>query len=290
MKRTFFSLAALALSSLILTACWVPQVIQGVRPEIFKSAQPAAPDEYQMTREEALTALATRMISIAKEAARMMVISRDIGTRRQQVENFIYFNVKNANSSGLPNWFFNGRDYTYYDAINRSNYTLSFKDASNTPYPFDVLAISNYGDAPLPAKIFPADFSHYELSVAQTPANTVGTLSLTLRGEIPRLIGLRGSFDTILSGTGENTGHPALNTVHLNFNGKVSLDGAVTDGQMSFDTVFQGQPYNGFGTLDSLGFKDSVEIQQNGQSVMQIRRVDRRWEVLIDQQVVATGY
>lgn len=288
MKPIYF-FTALALSHMSLTACWVPQVIQGVRPEIFKSAPAAPPNEYQITREEGLIALATRMISIAKEAARMMAIVRDISIRRQQVENFIYFNVKNTNSSGLPHWFFNGRDYTHYDPLHRSNYTLSFKDTTNTPYPFDVLAISSYGHPPLPAKTFPADFSHYELSVVQTPDNGVGTLSLTLRAEMPRQVGLRGSFETILSGSGENTGHPVLNTVYLNFNGKVSMDGTVMEGQMSFNTVFQGKPYNGFGVLDNLGFKDQLEIQQNGQGIMQIRRVDRRWEVLMGQQVVAMG-
>lgn len=286
MKRNLFSLATCALAATTLTSCWVPQVIQGVRPELFKSAAEIPPDEYKISRDEGLTALATHMISIAQEASNLMVLTRGINTRRQQVENHIYFNVK----SGLPDWFFNGNDYTRYDAQRRGNYTLSFKDSQNKSYPFDVLAISNYGNSPLPAKVFPLDFSHYELSVAQSPANTLGTLSLTLNAKLPHQVPLRGSFDTTLSGTGENTGHPYLNTIALRVDGRASLDGTVTDGQISFDTVFQGKSYNGFGAIDALGFKNTVDIQQNGQSVIQIRRVDKRWEVVFNNQVVGTGY
>jgi hypothetical protein len=290
MKRNLLSLAACSLSLLSLTGCWVPQVIQGVRPELFKSDAPAAPDEYKISREEGLSALATRMISIAQETSNLFVITRTINTRRQQVENFAYFNVKASNSSGLPEWYFNGSDYTHFDALRRSNYTLSFKDNANKAYPFDVLAVSNYGAEPLPAKVFPLDFSHYELSVSQTPANTVGTMALTLSSKLPHQVPLKGNFDTTLSGTGENTGHPALTNINLRVDGKASLDGTVTDGQISFDTVFQGKPYNGFGTIDAAGFKDTVDIQQNGQTVIQIRKVDRHWDVVLNDQVVATGY
>jgi hypothetical protein len=287
MNKRSISLSIWFLSSLSLSSCWVPQVIQGIRPELVKASPPATADQYQVNRNEGLTALATRMISISREAAEMMRTSRTISTRRQQVENFIYFNVKN--SSGLPDWFFNGKDYTTYNATRRSNYTLSFMNSERQPYPFDVLAIANYGGAPLPAKTFPSDFSHYELSVAQTPENQVGTLKLTLRGEIPRQIPLRGNFDTVLSGQGENTDHPILGAIGLQFDARTSLDGTITEGQLSFDTVFQGQAYHGFGRLDALGFTSTVDIQQNGQSVLQIRRIDQRWEVIRDNQVVATG-
>ena len=285
MNKISVFLAACLLSCL--SGCWVPQVIQGVKPELVKPSSPVARDAYQVSRNEGLTALATRMISISREASEMMLTSRTISTRRQQVENFIYFNVKN--SSGLPDWFFNGKDYTTYNATRRSNYTLSFMNNGNQPYTFDVLAIANYGGSPLPAKAFPADFSHYEISVAQTPENQVGTLKLTLRGEIPRQIPLRGNFDTLLSGQGENTDHPLLGTIGLQFDARTSLDGSITEGQLSFDAVFQGQTYHGFGRLDALGFTSTVDIQQNGQSVLQIRRVNQRWEVLRDNQVVATG-
>ncbi|PIQ24784.1 hypothetical protein COW36_23725 [bacterium (Candidatus Blackallbacteria) CG17_big_fil_post_rev_8_21_14_2_50_48_46] len=288
MKRNTISLTLLAMASL--TGCWVPQVIQGVRPELIKPVASAAPDEYKISTEEGLIALATRMISIAQETSRMLVTTRAISTRRQQVENFIYFNVKSSNSSGLPDWFFNGTDYTTFDPVYRSNYTLSFKNGEGKPYAFDVLAISNYGAAePFPAKAFPADFAYYELSVAQTPSNTLGTLSLTLKGEVPRQIPLRGDIETSLSGSGENTGHPALGKIGLRVDGKANLEGTLTQGQISFDTVFQGKAYNGFGTVDASGFTNTVDIQQNGQTVMQIQRVDKRWNVLRDNQVVATG-
>lgn len=59
--------------------------------------------------------------------------------------------------------------------------------------------------------------------------------------------------------------------------------------RLAFSAEIDGKVYNGFGTLDSLGFVGDVHIEQNGVSVAQIQRKDKRWDVVINERVLASG-
>ena len=279
-------IAVMSLGLLGLQGCWVPQVVQGVRPQIFPSQAPAATEVSTLSLESKQVALATRMIDVSKQAAEAFGVTIDLANHRQALENQLYYNVKQ--SSSFSEWFYNDGLYTYYNPSSGVRYSLNFLDANAQKPGFDVLGFASYGSDPLPAKRFPETVTRYQLAEEQSSAIYKDQLTLELNGQWPTQIPLRGSFNSILSGTGQLKNAQAFEDLKFNLTGNTHSDGAILDGQIAFSATINQQVYNGFGRFDQQGLLGSIDLEQNGRSVAQIIRVDQGWQVKINEQVVAS--
>ncbi len=283
-KCRLLAIASVAL--IALQGCWVPQVVQGVQPQIFPSQAPVATEISTLSLESKQVALATRMITLAQEAAGAFEISVDLGAHRQALANHLYYNVKQ--SSQFSQWFFNDGLYTYYNPATGTRYGLNFLDNQAQKPAFDVLGFASYGSEPLPAKDFPASVTHYQITQEHFSAINNDNVKLQLNGVWPGQIPLRGSFDTALSGTGSLQKNSHFEDLKFSLTGNTRSDGAIFDGQMAFSAVINQKVYNGFGRFDRQGLLGSVDLEQNGQSVAQIIRQGQTWQVQMNQQVVAS--
>lgn len=283
-------LALIALASLSLSGCWVPQVIQGVQPEIFKTPPPAPPPVSTVSLESRLVALGSRMITVGKQSSALLRLSADLARHRQTIENQNYYRVQNAGD--LTRWQFGDNGlYTYRDASTRSEYSLQvLTEGGAVPEPnFDVLGLGSYGPAPLPATTFPAHLRRYRLQMTQRDHQGQGDLSMQLNGQWPLQIPLRDAFVTTLTATGSQSDHPLIESLNLQLDGKSSSDAVLLDGQLAFSATLQGKVYNGFGRLDARGLVDTVHIEQNGVPVGKIVRETGRWDVYLGDKVLASG-
>ena len=280
-------IALIVLATSCLSACWVPQVVQGVQPKLFPSAAPSVTPFADITLEGKIVALSTRVIAISRRTSALLALSAQLAAHRQALENHVYYSVKA--SGEFSGWAFAGGIYSYYDAFSGARYSLSMIDTQNQPSGFDVLGFGSYGSPPLPAKSFPTNVYRYQLQLQQPDTVAGDTLKLDLKGSWPVQIPLRGSFQTLLSGSGSDDGHAVFKQLSMRVDGKSSSDGSLVEGQIGFSAEIDGQIYNGFGTLDGLGLLGTVQIEQNGIPVAAIVRRDKRWDVEINGRVSATG-
>lgn len=269
-------IALAAASCLFLQGCWVPQVIQGVRPEIFPSAAASAGPDTQLTLESKIVAMGTRLIALSKRSSSQIALSSGIAAHRQNLENKFFYNTKAAGDF-TTDWTLSGGTYHYYDGATASRYSLDMVNNSGGNTGFDA------------SSFFPEDVKSYNLLLENTDVQSARTLKQSLRAVWPVQIPLRGSFITTLSGSGEDTGPGSYGKLGLRVDGKSSSDASLVEGQLSFSAEIDGRIYNGFGTLDALGFVGDVHIEQNGVSVAQIQRKDKRWDVVINERVLASG-
>lgn len=85
---------ALAVSCLTLQGCWVPQVIQGVRPEIFPSPVASSGPNLDITLESKIVAMGTRLIALGKRTSAQLLMSTGIANHRQVLENRFFTTLK----------------------------------------------------------------------------------------------------------------------------------------------------------------------------------------------------
>lgn len=281
------ALIVLAASCLSLQACWVPQVVSGVRPQLFSSAAPSVTPFADITLEGKLVTLSTRLIALAKRTSALLALSSDLAAHRQVLESHLYYNVKT--SGAFSGWIFANGSYSSYDSQSGARYSLSLIDSQDKPSDFDVLGFGSYGQAPLPAKTFPAGMNRYQLQLQQPDLVAGDTLKLNLTGTWPVQIPLRDSFMTTLTGSGSESGSSLFKQMDLRIDGKSSSDGSLVSGQIAFSAEIDGHIYNGFGSLDALGLTGTVQLEQNGIAVAQIFRRDKRWDVEINGRVSASG-
>jgi len=286
-----YALLPLLLSALSLQACWVPQVVQGVRPDIFPSTAPLPSEIAMLSLESRQVALATQAIAIARSAGGLLALTSDIARHRQSLENHLYYNVKAEGN--LSQWAFQDAQYTYYDARIGARYNLTLQDRDGSTYAqngqsFDLLGFGSYGAEPLPARNFPESVHRYRLNLQKQAQETPGLLQLSLNAEWPTQIPLRGSFMTQLSGSGSHNQHPAFEQLSLQINGKTSSDQTLVEGQMAFSAEIEGKVYNGFGRINTAGFLDTVNLEQNGITLLRIVQEADRWDVVRETQVVAS--
>lgn len=267
---------ALAVSCLTLQGCWVPQVIQGVRPEIFPSPVASSGPNLDITLESKIVAMGTRLIALGKRTSAQLLMSTGIANHRQVLENRFFYNTKAAGDF-TTDWTRTGGTYSYYDAVSASRYTLDLLNGSGGKTEFDASAS------------FPAEVKRYELALDNTDVTSGRSLKQLLTATWPVQIPLRGSFETVLTGSGEDSGPGSYGKLGLRVDGKTLSDASRVEGQIGFSAEIDGKVYNGFGTLDSLGFVGDVHIEQNGVSVAQIQRKDKRWDVVINERVLASG-
>lgn len=286
--QALVSSAVVSAACLSLSGCWVPQVIQGVRPEIFPSSPASAAPTGDITLESKIVAMGTRLIAIAKRTSNALTLSADLANHRQVLENHLYYNVKADGQGDFSAWGYADGSYSYYDANTSARYKLSVLNASGQPAGFDILGIGSYGQS---VKSFPADVRSYRLELSQPDDVAGDTLALDLQGQWPVQLPLRGSFLSTLSGSGSDKGHALFQNMSLRVDGKSASDRSVVEGQIGFSAEIEGKVYNGFGTLDALGFVGSVDIQQNGVSVAEIVRQanGKAWDVKINGRISATG-
>lgn len=269
-----------------LQGCWVPQVVQGVRPQIFPTQAPVAKELAALSLESKQVALATRMIALSKQVAGAVSLTVDLAAHRQALANHLYYNVKQSRS--FSEWFYDKGQYIYYDPASGVRHRLHFLDAQAQAPEFDVLGFASYGAEPLPAKEFPATVTHYQLQEEHASAIFKDDLRLQINGIWPTQIPLRESFDTTLSGSGSLTNTSAFEDLTMSLTGTTRSDGSAFNGQMAFTAQIDQKIYNGFGRFDRQGFLDSVDLEQNGQRVAQIIRQGQSWQVKINEQVVAS--
>lgn len=282
-----FALFFIGFSSLTLQACWVPQVIQGVRPQLIQAEAQPPSQLASVSLNSKLTALATRLVTYSKQTSQLFQVSASLAAHRQALENHTYYNVKNI--TAFSGWQYYQGMYTAYDTASGSRYQLAMQNSKNSSPDFDVLGFGSYGEAPLPAKKFPVDVMSYTLSSQQSDLASNDTLKLNLTGHWPVQIPLRDSFVSTLSGTATGNGHPAFKNFEMNIIGKSLSDGSSIDAQLSFSSDVEGTNYKGFGTIDAKGFVGSVNLEQNGRVVATIVRRDPGWDVEINGKVVASA-
>lgn len=276
------------LATLALQGCWVPQVVQGVQPQIFPSTAPENPILAQVSLDSKQVALATTMVSVSQVAGATYALTGRLAAYRQVLENQLYYNVQDLNSFSGWQYYPDDHQYHSYDTGNGARYTLGFYDRQDQLFTaFDLLGFGSYGPAPQPAQSFPAQVNRYAMSLQRAGFQN-GNLFLNLKGVWPE-IPLRGGYNTELTGDGSLQGHPFLENLNLRLDGNVLSDLSQVAGQMSFSTQIEGKVYNGFGRFDAQGFVETVDLEQNGIPVLQIQRQGTGWNVLRDQQVIATA-
>lgn len=281
--------SGLLLSSLLLSSCWVPQVVEGVRPQIFDASPTPPPEVARQSLTSKEVALATRMIEISQTAAAHFTVHGEIARQRQAVANHLYYNVQQFQSSQIALWRYAEGDYVYYDSQKGHQYTLSFQNAAGENPGFDLLGMASYGEAPLPAKTFPA-VQDYTLKLSETRYGK--SVALQTRGHWPDQIPLRGSFMTEISGSGvEPNVNLGFEDLTLLLSGKADA-AAGFEAEMSFNASIEGKVYNGFGRLDSTGYLDTINIQHNGITVLSIERNTAentpRWHVIKDGEILGS--
>lgn len=270
----------------LLTSCTVPQIIQGrITPSPTPTPTVSASG---LSLQQGYVALATRMITVSQEAGRLLQSSRDISLRLQQIQNFVFFNVKQT-GSGLAGWGFANSLYSRYDVSRGNQLSLAFEDSQGKAYSWDLLETSNYGETPRPAKAFPQDAKTYTLTLSKPSTANEGTILMAAKGTLPGQIPLQGDFTTTFSGTGNVDAHPYLSNFSYRLDGTANTLENGANGQLSFQTTFQKEVYNGFGRVDAQGFTGTVTVQNNGRTVAEIERQGDLWAVKIDGRVVATG-
>lgn len=284
MPRHRFVLAILTISSL--SACWVPQVVQGVRPEIFPSAPASVTPSAEVSTQSKQVALATRMVAVSRQVANSFHLSTELAQHRQRLENHLFYNVQQTGD--FSRWFFSADRYTYYDSTQGARFELQFYKSGNDAPGFDVLGYGSYGAEPLPAKAFPSDVSRYQLSLNQQGTQFQDQLNVSLNGSWPTQIPLRDSFNTVLSGSGQVSDSAFYQDLSLQINGQTASAASSFEGQLAFSASIDGKVYNGFGRFDNLGFSNQVSLQQNGAEVAVIERQDKSWQIKIADQVVAS--
>jgi len=290
MTRRLVLLAAL--SGLTLQGCWVPQVVQGVRPEIFPSTLPENPLLARLSLESKQVALATSAIKTSRVMAEMFYLSGSLASHRQSLENHLYYNVQSLDSFSGWQFIKSEGNYTYYNTSDGSRFSLLFMDTTGNQFEdFDLMGFSSYGPEPQPAQAFPKQIKSYQLGMKRFNFQDNAHLGITLKGSWPEQVPLRGSFQTTLNGSGSLPDHPYLENLSLKLDGTASSDHAQIDGQLSFSTNIEGKIYNGFGRFDAIGFVDSVFIEHNGLNILTIQRQDDdSWNIIRDQKVVASTH
>lgn len=278
-------LMALWASTCLLSGCWVPQVVEGVRPEIFDPAPTAPPEVAKQSLTSKEVALATRVTEISQTAADVFMTHSFITRQRQAVANHVYYNVKQTQ----PQWRYQEGIYTYYDMQLGYQYTLNFLNAAGENPGFDLLGFASYGDEPLPAKTFP-DVKDYRLKLSETRQGK--SVVFETQGRFPDQVPLQQNFSTTVSGSGaEPSVNLGFENLKMTVSGQASASMGFT-GDMSFEATIEGRVYSGFGRLDAAGFVNQVDIQHNGITVMQIeRQADSstpRWQVKKAEQVLGT--
>lgn len=277
---------AVSLLGLSLQGCWVPQIVEGVRPELFPSAAPESIESASLSTEAKQVILGTTLISLARRTAQDMALSIGLAAQRQALENHVFYNVKQNQFQG---WRFEEGLYRRIDSSTGTRYRLSFLTRNGQPYTetysaFDILGQASYGAEPLPAQDFPQDVTRFVLSSTrdlESPDNSDDDdLKLSLNGEWPVQIPLRAAFTTVMTGTGQVQVHPAFTNLSLNIDGTTRSDGSLLSGQLSFAAEISGQAYNGFGQFDAQGFNSDVVIEQNGVPVLSIMPREGRWDVV----------
>lgn len=283
-----FALILPAAACLSLQACWVPQVVSGVRPQIFPSAAASVTPFADVTLEGKLVALSTRLVAISKRTSGLLSLSSNLAAHRQAIENQTYYSAKAA-SGNFSGWVYANGGYTTYDSQSGARYSLSLIDGQSKPASFDVLGQGSYGQTPQQANVFPSDIHRYQLQLQLPDPLASDSLGVSLTGVWPNQIPLRDVFNTTLSGSGEVNGTGVFKHLDLRIDGKTSSDGTLTEGQLGFTTEIDGHVYNGFGTLDARGFDHDVTIEQNGIAVAVIKPSDKRWDVLINGRISASA-
>lgn len=272
--------------TVLMSSCWVPQVVEGVRPQIFDASPTPPPEVARQSLTSKEVALATRMIEIAQTAANLFVTHATIAQQRQAVANHLYYNVKQSNF-GL--WRYQDGDYRYYDAQKGHQYELSLQSASGDTPNFDVLGLNSYGTAPLPAQTFP-NVQQYLLNLSETRYGK--SVALQTQGRWPDQIPLRGSFMTDVTGSGiEPNINLGFENLKLTLSGKVDVS-ASFEGELSVVADIEGRTYSGFGRLDAAGYLDTVNLQHNGITLLSIERSTAtnpaRWNVMKAGQVLGS--
>ncbi len=256
---------------LSLSGCWVPQVVEGVRPEIF-DPEPVPPAEVaRQSRTSKEVALATRMVEISQTTARLLQMHGQIGRQRQAVANHLTFSpsaVGATQTRDFP-WQYQNKDYVYYDAQNGRSYTLSLLNAAGEKPGFDALGLASYGDEPLPSRSFPP-VKQYQLRLSETRYGK--SVAFRTTGTWPEQVPAQGTFMTRVEGTGvEPDVDLGFENLTFSLSGESNVNTEFT-GELSFKADIDGQTYDGFGRLDRNGFVESVDIFQNGRTQLTIRR------------------
>lgn len=272
--------------TVLISSCWVPQVVEGVRPQIF-DADPTPPPEVarqSLTSKE--VALATRMIEISQTAADVFSTHATIAQQRQAIANHLYYNVKQSNFS---QWRYQEGGYRYYDAQKGHQYELSLQSPGGDTPNFDVLGLNSYGSTPLPAQAFP-NVQQYVLNLSETRYGK--SVALQTQARWPEQIPLRGSFITDVTGSGiEPNVNLGFEDLKLTLSGKVDVS-ASFEGDLSFVANVEGRSYSGFGRLDASGYLDTVSLQHNGITLLSIERSTAtnpaRWNVIKAGQVLGS--
>lgn len=272
-----------AMSS-VFSSCWVPQVVEGVRPEIFDPAPTPPPEVARQSLTSKEVALATRMAELSQTAADVLMTHSFISRQRQAVANHVYYNVKQAQ----PQWRYQEGVYTYYDAQLGYQYTLNFLNAAGENPGFDLLGFASYGDEPLPAKQFP-NVKDYQLKLSETRHGK--SVVFQSQGRWPDQVPLQNDFSTPITGSGaEPSVNLGFENLKMTLSGQASVSAGFT-GDLSFEAEIEGRSYSGFGRLDSAGYVDRVDIQYNGVTVLSIERQSDstpRWQVIKAGQVLGS--
>lgn len=277
---------ACLVGSVLISSCWVPQVVEGVRPQIFDAAATPPPEVARQSLTSKEVALATRMIEIAQTAADLFGTHATIAQQRQAVTNHLYYNVKQSN---FAFWRYQEGNYRYYDAQKGHQYQLSLQSAAGDAPDFDVLGLSSYGAAPLPAQSFP-NVQQYALNLSETRYGK--SVALQTQGRWPDQIPLRGGFMTEITGTGiEPNVDLGFEDLKLTLSGNVDV-AAGFEGELSFVAQIEGRSYSGFGRLDSAGYLNTVGLQHNGIMLLSIERSTAtnapHWNVIKSGQVLGS--
>lgn len=286
-KRFVFLSLCLGLT---LQGCWVPQIVQGVQPELFPSAIPVKPSLAKLSLETKQVALATTAIASSRVAAEVFYLAGSLANHRQALENHLFYNVRSLDT--FSGWQYLKPDglYTYYNSGDGSRFKLGFIDTTGKAFAdFDLMGFSTYGPKPQTAQSFPAQVKQYQLELQRFNFQDQTGLQINVNGIWPPQIPLRESFQTELSGSGLLPEHPYLENMSFKLDGNAASDHSQISGQMSFSARIEGLVYNGFGRFDAKGFVDTVFVEHNGLTILQIQRSNDSWNVLRDQQVVATA-
>jgi hypothetical protein len=252
--------------SVLISSCWVPQVVEGVRPQIFDASPTPPPEVARQSLTSKEVALATRMIEISQTTANLFATHATIAQQRQAVANHLYYNVKQSN---FALWRYQAGDYVYYDTQKGHQYTLALQSATGEKPAFDVLGLDSYGAAPLPAQRFPK-VQQYMLNLSETRYGK--SLGLQTQGRWPDQVPLRDGFITDVTGTGiEPNVDLGFEDLTLTLSGKVDVSASFT-GELSFVAKIEGRSYSGFGRLDASGYLNTVNLQHNGVPLLSIER------------------
>lgn len=271
----------------LLSGCWVPQVVEGVRPQIFDASPTPPPEVARQSLTSKEVALATRMIEISQTAADVFATHESIAQQRQVIANHLYYTVKQQ--SAFTMWRYEAGDYRYYDTQKGYQYLLKLQNTQGESPDFDVFGLNSYGESPLPAKTFP-DVQRYALDISENRYSK--SVALQTQGKWPDQVPLRGGFATEITGSGADTNiNLGFEDLKLGISGKVDV-AAGFEGELSFVATIEGRTYSGFGRLDASGYLNTIDLQHKGVTLLSIERNTAentpRWNVIKAGQVLGS--